>query len=94
VHELPFKFQLISSLPENYEDNVCKIEFFVEARLKLDNNFANDIWDRKDFQILDPIDLNQLILPDVTVSWVHLQINNVVVLALPFRPFQSLFTLN
>lgn len=49
---------------------MCKIEFFVEARLKLDNNIVNDIWDRKDFQVLDPVDLNQLILPDVTVCYI------------------------
>jgi len=68
VSKYPFKFRLQPPLPENYEDNLCCIEYFVEARLKLDSNVRRDIADRRDITVSSPIDLNQIILPDVTVS--------------------------
>ncbi|XP_045215462.2 arrestin domain-containing protein 3-like [Mercenaria mercenaria] len=67
VHKFPFKFQLVPPLPDNYEDSLCQIEYFLEVRLKQDTNTNHDIQDRQDILIVDPIDLNQLILPDVTL---------------------------
>lgn len=67
-HEFPFRFHLVPPLPENYKDNICRVEYFVEARLKQDTNTKRDLKHRQRFQISDPTDLNTVILPDVTVS--------------------------
>ncbi|KAH3781823.1 arrestin domain-containing protein 1-like [Dreissena polymorpha] len=69
---LPFKFQLTPPLPENFEDNLCRIEYFVEATLKLDYNPDNNFKTREDFLVFDPYDLNKTVLPDVSFP-VHAQ---------------------
>ncbi|XP_052766816.1 arrestin domain-containing protein 3-like [Mya arenaria] len=63
---LPFRFRLAPPLPENFEDNLCRIEYFVEATLKLDNNAVHNRSDRKAILVSDPTDLNKIIIPDVT----------------------------
>ncbi|KAL4228974.1 Arrestin domain-containing protein 2 [Mactra antiquata] len=72
VHKFPFKFHLTPPLPDNYRDNICEIEYFLETRLKIDTDINNDLVHRQDILIVDPIDLNKLIVPDVTLP-VHSQ---------------------
>lgn len=72
VHKFPFKYPLTPPLPDNYQDNLCQIEYFLEARLKQDTNTRNDLKHRQDILIVTPVDLNKVILPDVTLP-VHVQ---------------------
>ena len=68
VHKLPFQFQLTPPLPESYEDNICQIDYYLEARLKRDTNTLNDYIAVQEILMLSPINLNEIILPDVTVK--------------------------
>ena len=64
-HKFDFQYKLLSSLPENYEDESCLIEYYLEASIK---SLEEVIEVRKDFFITNPLDLNDVIIPDVTVG--------------------------
>lgn len=63
-----FQYKLPTPLPENYEDELCLVEYYLEARIKHDNNVDNDTVARKEFSIINPLDLNEVIIPDIMVG--------------------------
>ena len=67
-HKFDFQYKLPSALPENYEDELCLIEYYLEARIYQNASLRDeDIAVRQDFCITNPLDLNNVIIPDVTV---------------------------
>ena len=77
VHSFEFEYKLPLQLPESYEDDICHTEYYLEARLKYENNehVKHDLVVREDFFVSNPLDLNTVVIPDIRVSWFPISVH-------------------